>query len=180
MKNFEMQATVDAILGLYESFGESTGEPHNILEHSILVAQLAEEEGYDDEVILAAFFHDIGYLLPNHSSNSRRSYGQIGSDYLRANGFSEKVVQVVIMQTEAQRYLAWKFPERKFESPFSFPTYPEVMSEKEAKAYEKNPYFFLSLKVNEWDVSTLNTQAVCVNLDHYRTIALRHLQGNLS
>lgn len=180
MKDFEMQATVDAILGLYESYDDYVSEHRKVLEHSIQVAQLAEEEGYDDEVILAAFFHDIGYLLPSHTSESKRSYGQIGSDYLRANGFSEKVAQVVIMQTEAHRYLAWKFPEKQLALLNSCLLAEDIMSEKEAKTYEKNPYFFLSLKVNEWDGNTRYSSTVHFDLDYYREIALNHLQRNLS
>lgn len=179
MKDFEIQATVDAILGLYESFGDSTDHKKNVLEHSVQVAQLAEEEGYDDEVILAAFFHDIGYLLPGQPTPGTRTYGQVGSDYLRANGFSEKIVQVVIMQTEADRYLSWKFPELYTPLASFSPSSFNQMSEKEAKTYEKNPYFFLSLKVKEWDQSSDASHVVNLNLDHYRVMALNHLQCKL-
>ena len=41
-----------------DSYGESVTQ----LEHMVQSAQLAEQEGYDEEVVMAAFFHDIGHL----------------------------------------------------------------------------------------------------------------------
>lgn len=59
--------TVHEIFSLYERFGkeEYIGEPVSQIEHMSQSAQLAEEEGYDEEVILTSFFHDIGRLLEN-------------------------------------------------------------------------------------------------------------------
>ncbi len=131
-------------------------------------------------MILAALFHDIGYLLPGRSMTCKSTCGQIGSDYLRANGFSEKIVQVVIMQTEAHRYLAWKFPEIYHPVASYSANFVNQMSEKEAKTYEKNPYFFLSLKVNEWNQNSHAPQVLNLNLDHYRAMALNHLQCRLT
>ncbi|PQA60708.1 HD domain-containing protein [Siphonobacter curvatus] len=176
MKNFEMQATVDALLGLYQSFNEVVDE--RLLEHSIQTAQLAEEEGYDDEVVLAAFFHDIGQLLA--AGHQYQAYGRIGSEYLRANGFSEKVTQVVVMHTEAERYLCWKFPERvrQLDEYRLQRLYAQggIMLEREAKAYEKNPYFYLSLKVKEWDDEAPLRSRPVLDLEPYRRMALQHLQ----
>ena len=55
---------VNEIFALYEKHGDEDyiGEPVSQLEHMSQAAALAEEEGYDDEVVLAAFFHDIGHL----------------------------------------------------------------------------------------------------------------------
>ena len=62
-------------------------------------AQLAEAEGYEEEVILAAFFHDIGHfcehIMPVQQMNG---YGvvdheKLGADYLRGKGFSERYRQ---------------------------------------------------------------------------------------
>ena len=58
------EAIVKEVFSLYEKHGDEDyiGEPVSQLEHMSQAALLAEEEGYDDEVILAAFFHDIGHL----------------------------------------------------------------------------------------------------------------------
>ncbi len=58
------QQTTDEIFNLYERYGnEAYGEEVTQTAHMVQSAQLAEEEGYDDEVILAAFFHDIGHSV---------------------------------------------------------------------------------------------------------------------
>lgn len=55
------EEVADFILGLYRRFGNEDyiGEPVSQLEHMSQSAVLAENEGYGEEVILAAFFHDI-------------------------------------------------------------------------------------------------------------------------
>jgi predicted HD phosphohydrolase len=52
------------VFGLYERFGDSDyiGEPVSQVEHMSQAAQRAMAEGFDDEVVLAAFFHDIGHI----------------------------------------------------------------------------------------------------------------------
>jgi len=58
------EETAEFIISLYHQFGNEDyiGEPVSQLEHMCQCAELAEKEGYDEEVILAAFFHDIGHL----------------------------------------------------------------------------------------------------------------------
>jgi len=56
--------TLQEVFSLYEKFGDADyiGEPVSQIEHMSQAAQLAMKEGLDDEVILAAFFHDIGHI----------------------------------------------------------------------------------------------------------------------
>ena len=63
MKESEVIQIVDEIMGLYTSYGNEDyiGEPVSQIEHMCQCAQLAKKEKYDDEVILAAFFHAIGH-----------------------------------------------------------------------------------------------------------------------
>ncbi|MEQ1624409.1 MAG: phosphohydrolase, partial [Sediminibacterium sp.] len=59
-----IQAITEMIVSLYGKYGNADyiGEPVSQLEHMCQSAQLAEAEGFSEEVILAAFFHDIGHL----------------------------------------------------------------------------------------------------------------------
>lgn len=50
---------VNEIFGLFDKYDESVTQ----LEHVVQSAQLAAGEGYEDEVILAALFHDIGHSV---------------------------------------------------------------------------------------------------------------------
>ena len=58
------EEVIAQVFGLYERHGTADyiGEPVSQIEHMSQAAQLAMAEGFDDEVVLAAFFHDIGHL----------------------------------------------------------------------------------------------------------------------
>jgi 2-amino-1-hydroxyethylphosphonate dioxygenase (glycine-forming) len=66
MTKEQAKKITDEIFDLYEHHGgaEYAGEKVSQLEHMAQAAQLAEEEGHDEEVILAAFLHDIGHIAP--------------------------------------------------------------------------------------------------------------------
>lgn len=55
---------IHATFTLYERHGadDYIGEAITQIEHMSQAAELAMAEGFDDEVVLAAFFHDIGHL----------------------------------------------------------------------------------------------------------------------
>src|SRR5918998_3318371 len=92
------QAITEEIFALYEKHGaeDYIGEPVSQLEHMAQSAQLAAKQGYDDEVILAAFFHDIGHFMASAHTQSMDGFGvmrheKVGADYLRAKGFPERI-----------------------------------------------------------------------------------------
>src|SRR5271154_271545 len=110
---------VDEIFALYEEHGgeDYIGEPVSQLEHMSQAAALAEEEGFEDEVVLAAFFHDIGHLCASsETAKSMDGFGNVdheklGADYLRERGFSERLAALVESHVVAKRYLTYKYPE---------------------------------------------------------------------
>ena len=114
-----LKATVNQVFSLYEKYGDEDyiGEPVSQLEHMSQAAALAEEEGYDDEVVLAAFFHDIGHLCAEEGeSESMDGFGNVdheklGAEYLLEKGFSERVAALVQGHVLAKRYLTYKYPE---------------------------------------------------------------------
>lgn len=109
----------DEIIDLYRHHGgsEYAGEKVTQLEHMVQAAQLAEMQGYDEEVVLAAFLHDIGHICEEaHGDNEMGGYGikdheEAGADFLRKNGFSEKLITLVQSHVEAKRYLTCKYSE---------------------------------------------------------------------
>lgn len=76
---------IDEIFGLYAKYGgeDYIGEPVSQLEHMSQSAQLAVQEGYDDEVVLAAFFHDIGHICVQ--KNGENDMGGVWCDAPRTN-----------------------------------------------------------------------------------------------
>src|ERR1700742_3703445 len=99
----EAERTTDEIMALYEKHGgaEYAGEKVSQLEHMAQAAQLAEEEGYDEEVILAAFLHDIGHISEAAKGDNEmdgfgiKDHEELGAEFLRGKGFSKKIVRLV-------------------------------------------------------------------------------------
>src|SRR5437879_4779952 len=96
------EKVVNEIFELYKTYGRADyiGEPLSQIEHMSQAAKMAIDEGYDDEVILAAFFHDIGHIcVMSSEENNMGGYGtksheKIGADYLRSKGFPERVARL--------------------------------------------------------------------------------------
>ncbi|PWY48653.1 phosphonate degradation HD-domain oxygenase [Pseudomonas sp. RW409] len=149
------------VFGLYERFGDSDyiGEPVSQLEHMSQAAQRAMAEGFDDEVVLAAFFHDIGHICAQDAENMGGfgvvSHERLGADYLRRAGFSERLARLVEYHVQAKRYLTFKEPgyyERLSQASRRTLEYQGgVMSAEEARAFEQDPLCAVSLRLRQWD-----------------------------
>lgn len=157
------QTVIDEIFDLYHRYGQADyiGEPVSQIEHMSQSAQLAIEGNYDDEVILAAFFHDIGHICVQATDEQSmagygvKSHEKIGADYLRAKGFPERVAKLVENHVQAKRYLTYKYP-AYFEnlseaSRKTLEFQGGVMSPHEAEAFESDPLFDLSVLLRKWD-----------------------------
>lgn len=154
---------IDEIFELYARFGQADyiGEPVSQIEHMSQSAQLAIDGGYDDEVVMAAFFHDIGHLCVQVSQGNNmggygvKSHEKIGADFLRSKGFPERVAKLVENHVQAKRYLTCKFPsyyENLSEASKKTLSYQGgVMSSEEAMAFEQDPLFELSIQMRKWD-----------------------------
>jgi len=154
---------VEEVFDLYTKFGNEDyiGEPVSQIEHMSQSAQLAIDEGFDDEVILAAFFHDIGHIcVMNGAEESMGGYGKksherIGADYLRSVGFPERVAKLVENHVQAKRYLTFKFPDYYNQlseaSKKTLEYQGGVMSAAEANAFENDPLFDTSIRMRKWD-----------------------------
>ena len=149
------------VFGLYERFGDSDyiGEPVSQIEHMSQAAQYAMAEGFDDEVVLAAFFHDIGHICAENAENMGGfgvvSHERLGADYLRNIGFSERMARLVEYHVQAKRYLTLKTPgyyERLSEASRRTLAYQGgIMTEAEAEAFEQDPLCKVSLRMRHWD-----------------------------
>lgn len=179
-----LRQRLDSIFGLYEINGsnEYVGEPVSILEHSFQTAQLAENEGFDEDVVLAAFLHDIGHFLPNKNEMNglgHVSHEVVGANFLYKNGFSNRVALLVRNHVEAKRYLTFKYPayfEKLSEaSRKTLEFQGGKMTEEEAQSFEKSPMFELYLKMRTWDDKAKEVDWDKPSLEKYKEIAWRHL-----
>ncbi|MDQ2484221.1 HDIG domain-containing protein [Pseudomonas putida] len=172
---------VDSTFALYTLHGtdDYIGEAITQLEHMSQAAQLAMAEGFDDEVVLAAFFHDIGHLCGGDASMGGYgvvSHERIGAEYLRRCGFGERMAQLVEYHVEAKRYLTLRqagYYQRLSEASRRTLEYQGgVMSEAEADAFERDPLFEVSLRMREWDERAKEVGVPVVDLDGLKQRAL--------
>ena len=177
----------EEIFELYEKFGNQDyiGEPVSQLEHMCQAAQLAELEGYDDEVILAAFLHDVGHLLPLHDeSESMNGFGtidheKIGAYHLSKLGFSGRMCTLIASHVNAKRYLTFKYPDyyNKLSeaSKQTLGFQGGVMNLDEATAFEDDELFPLYIKMREWDEAAKSEHKQLPALEKYKGMMVQHL-----
>lgn len=199
MTTEQAEKITDEIFNLYENYGgeEYAGEKITQLEHMAQSAQLAEEEGHDEEVILAAFLHDIGHICvaaqtengsgaQQVASEDQRmgEYGvmdheEIGADFLLQKGFSKKIVRLVESHVEAKRYLTIKDPayygQLSEASRKTLEYQGGPMTEEEAAAFEQYPLFSLIIKMRLWDEQAKIEHKSLPDLRHYREMMVQHL-----
>jgi len=185
-----IESIVEEVFELYEKFGaqDYIGEPVSQLEHMSQSAELARKHGESDEVILAAFFHDIGHLcVSNSGTGSMGGYGvksheKIGADFLRAKGFPERIAKLVENHVQAKRYLTFSFPEyynnlsEGSKKTLSFQG--GVMTDEEALAFESDPLFATSILLRRWDELAKEINVPCIDLAKMKTIAYRVLNNS--
>jgi phosphonate degradation associated HDIG domain protein len=181
---------VEEIFSLYEKFGDEDyiGEPVSQLEHMSQSAQLALQEGFEDEVVLAAFFHDIGHLCePRSNEDSMGEFGiksheKIGADYLREKGFPEQVARLVENHVAAKRYLTFKYSQYYAQlseaSKKTLEYQGGKMTSAEAKEFEKDTLFELSILLRRWDELAKATGVPVLNLDILKAKAVSVLQNH--
>ncbi len=178
----------DEIFSLYKQFGEQDyiGEPVSQIEHMAQTAALALDEGYDDEVVLAAFLHDIGHLcVADNLAKSMNGFGnkdheQLGADFLKSRGFSERILMLVKGHVAAKRYLTFKNPDYYNQlSEASRETLKHqggVMSPAEAKLFEQDNDAVLLIKMRQWDDSAKQTDLPITALPKLKALMVNHLK----
>ncbi|MFN3850951.1 MAG: HD domain-containing protein [Spirosomataceae bacterium] len=157
------QNTISEIRQLFENQGndEYYGENVSQYEHAAQASILAARQGHDEEVQIAAFLHDIGHLFPASTEEElmevygRKDHESVAADWLREQGFSEKIAVLVENHVNAKRYLTYAnkdyFDALSEASKQTLLFQGGRMTENEAKAFEQNPYFELIIKMRRWD-----------------------------
>ncbi len=184
------QQIADEIFDLYAKYGRADyiGEPVSQIEHMAQAAQIAEREGFDDDVVLAAFFHDIGHICVNEEQYrnmggfGNQEHEKVGAEFLRQRGFAENICQLVGNHVIAKRYLTYKYPEyytklsEASKETLRFQGGP--MTAFEATEFEQNPLFTASIKLREWDELAKEEHTPLPDLNVYKQIAVNHLSRN--
>lgn len=173
---------------LFEQHGNEDydGEPVSQTSHMIQCAMHAMAEGGDMELVIGAFLHDIGHLLRyKMETEAMGKYGVmnhdgIGGEYLRQNGFAERVCAMVEEHVAAKRYLVSTQPEYKQKlSEASLQTLMQyqggLMTEEEIIAFQNHPFFDDIIKVRLWDEEAKDHHAVLLPLKHFINLIHEYL-----
>lgn len=190
VSSFKPENIVNEVFALYEKHGDEDyiGEPVSQLEHMSQAAALATEEGFEDEVILAAFFHDIGHLCARgDEAASMDGFGNVdhetlGADYLRERGFSERLANLVESHVVAKRYLTYKYPEYYNQLSAASKSTLEFqggrMSPEEAAKFEQHPDAELFVRLRYWDDKAKEINKPIQNISYLKLLAISHLSAN--
>lgn len=160
------------------------GESISQLDHALQAAHQASLYPlYDEELIIAALFHDIAHLLKDTQDLKGNEFGvfnhgPIGAQYLRELGFSEKICILVREHATAKRYLARNsdyHANLSHASQQTLITQGGIMSEKEANQFEQHQYFKLLIAIRHCDDTAKNPNKEVAGLDYYRNMIENHL-----
>jgi gamma-butyrobetaine dioxygenase len=151
-----MNAVVEEIEALFARHGgESYGEGVTMLEHALQAAALAEAEGADDSLVVAALLHDIGHFLqPTDDSFGYHKHDRSGGEWL-ARRFGPAVSEPVRLHVAAKRYLcateADYFKKLSAASVHSLGKQGGPMSADEAAAFAASPHAEAAIRLRRWD-----------------------------
>jgi len=186
MTKAEAGKTAEEIIEIFRKKGgeDYAGEEITQLEHACQAAQLAEQQGFDDEVILAAFLHDLGHLLSDDEEDDMDGFGvrnheAVGADFLKQRGFSDKIATLVKSHVEAKRYLCFAnqryYDNLSQASKMTLAYQGGPMNATEAAAFEQNPLKTLIIRMRTWDEEAKVTNVPVPGLQVYREMMIKHL-----
>ena len=100
---FSNDETLTEIRSLFEQYGTQPyyGEAVSQFQHAAQSAELARRDGFNEEVQIAAFLHDIGHMLPTDDpvelmdEYGRMDHEGVAADWLRERGFSERIAMLI-------------------------------------------------------------------------------------
>lgn len=152
-------SVIEQIFDLYNNYGnEEYGEEVTMLMHMMQAALIAEKTGFDDEMIVAAFLHDIGHFFEH--TEQMGEYGSLahddlGSAYLLECGFPERMAKLVGSHVAAKRYLTWSdsayYDTLSEASKQTLEYQGGPMNEEEALAFRNDPLFSQYIQIRIWD-----------------------------
>lgn len=183
---------VEEVFELYQKHGsnEYAGEKISQLEHMVQAAQLAKEGGYDDEIVLAAFLHDIGHICAaNYITEDMNGFGvmnheKIGANFLRKRGFGERIARLVENHVSAKRYLTFKYPEYyeglSEASKKTLEFQGGRMNYDEAMLFEQDELFEEFIAMRRWDELAKEENFPLQPIDHFKDLMINYLQRQYS
>jgi phosphonate degradation associated HDIG domain protein len=158
-----------------------TGEPVTQLQHALQSGFLGEQAGASDELVTAAFLHDLGHLLHDlgetpsiHGVDDVHQYRVL--PFLRGL-FPDSVINAIQRHVDAKRYLCATRPEYHAslseDSKRSLKLQGGIFSEEEAAAFIAEAGAKDAVQLRLWDDLAKQPDLQTPGLSHYMQIARR-------
>ncbi len=188
----DIKDIVNYIFSLYNKYGgnQYDGEEVTQLQHMYQAAELAAAQGFDEEVVLAAFLHDIGHIcFAEQKENSMNGFGivnheKIGATFLQLSGFSERLINMVQNHVNAKRYLTFKDPayhnQLSLASKETLKHQGGMMTEAEAASFENNPFYKTIIALRLIDEQAKDASKPNADVEKYKQLMVEHLQNQYS
>lgn len=177
--------------GKHRQYGE---EPVSELVHALQCATLAEEDGADDELVVAALLHDFGRLVVEDGDladsvgdaatpPSHGGHGELGAEQLHEY-FSERILFCIRNHAEAKRYLCTVEPDY-FDglsrgSVVTLEKQGGRMDAAERAAFESSPYCADAVRLRRWDDTGKIPGAAARSLDYWMPKVEEQLHAPIS
>lgn len=152
--------TVDEVFELYEGRGNRQyGEGVTALDHALQCAALATDDGATSELVVAALFHDVGWLLGGDGFSEavtpvNDEHAALGARIL-APLFGPSIAQPVALHVMAKR---WRctinpdyFDELSEASQITFIAQGGPLGTDERARFEAHPGFVTAMALRSWD-----------------------------
>ncbi len=172
-----MALTLDDIERLFAERGgeQYAGEPVTQLEHALQSALLAESEGADDELVIAALLHDLGHLLHElGASPTLQGLDDVHQyralPFLRGL-FGDAVLDPIKLHVDAKRFLCATrpgyFADLSDDSKRSLGLQGGIFNEGQAEAFMTQPGARQAVRLRVWDDLAKAAGLATPPLSHY-------------
>ena len=178
-----MALTLTDIEKLFDQRGHEqyTGEPVTQLQHALQSGFLGEQAGASDELVTAAFLHDLGHMLHDlgetpsiHGVDDVHQYRVL--PFLRGL-FPDSVINAIQRHVYAKRYLCATRPEYhdslSDDSKRSLKLQGGIFSKEEAAAFIAEAGAKDAVQLRLWDDLAKQPDLQTPGLSHYMQIARR-------
>jgi phosphonate degradation associated HDIG domain protein len=184
-----MGLSLDDIEQLFAAKGDRmyTGEPVTQLQHALQSAELAERAGAADELVLAAFLHDLGHLINDQGETPTLRgiddrHECVALPFLR-DLYGAAVLQPIRLHVEAKRYLCARGYGRMSGSEYwtalsadsrrSLELQGGIFSAAQADAFIAQPHAGDAVQLRLWDDLAKVADARTPPIDRYLELARR-------
>ena len=155
------------------------GEELTISDHMIQAAMLAEQNKCSSDLICSSLLHDYGHFVvkdPNQLATKQvdGNHEIIGANYLKSF-FSNKIIEPILLHVDAKKYLAREkkyFNSLSEASKISLKLQGGIMSDNEAKQFEKNKNYKNAIKLRRFDEGAKKQNIKIKDIKDYKELLI--------